>query len=76
MGVSETAGKVAISTLDALKSAPLAIALLLVNCVFLGFSAYILSEVSASARERDKVQNELIVRLVTDIRDCRTPSSK
>jgi hypothetical protein len=71
MGVTEEAGKVAISTVDAMKGAPLAIALLLVNVGFLAFAGYVLGEVAANASERNKQQMDLISRLVTDIRDCR-----
>jgi Tfp pilus assembly protein PilV len=73
MGATEAAGKVATSAIDAMKSTPLAIALLIVNVGFLGFAAYILGEVAANASERNKAQLELISRLVTDIRDCRQP---
>jgi hypothetical protein len=74
MGVVDATGKVASEAIGAMRSTPVAIALLLVNCAFLGFVAYILGEVSASSRERDKVQNELITSLVKDIRDCRAPA--
>jgi hypothetical protein len=67
----EASGKVAASAIDAMKSTPLAIALLVVNVGFLGFAAYVLGEVAANASERNKTQMELIVSLVKDIRDCR-----
>ena len=60
------------ATTHALKDNPLAIALLLVNVVFLGFATYLLGEVSANAKERNIQQSELITKLVTDIRDCRS----
>jgi hypothetical protein len=69
--ITEEVGKVAVSTLDAMKSTPLAIALLVVNVGFLGFAAYVLGEVAANASERNKAQLELITNLVRDIRDCR-----
>jgi Tfp pilus assembly protein PilV len=50
---------------------PLAIALLIVNIGFLGFAGFILGEVAANAAERNKTQMDLILKLVTDIRDCR-----
>jgi hypothetical protein len=71
MSPIETTGKVAASTIDAMKSTPLALALLVVNVGFLGFAAYVLGEVAANASERNKTQSELISKLVTDIRDCR-----
>jgi hypothetical protein len=69
--VTEQVGKVATSAVEAMKSTPLAIALLVVNVGFLSFAAYVLGEVAANASERNKSQLELISRLVTDIRDCR-----
>lgn len=71
MSPVETTGKVLGGAIDAMKSAPLAIALLIVNVGFLGFAAYLLGEVAANSRERNKSQTELIGKLVTDIRDCR-----
>jgi hypothetical protein len=71
MGIAEEAGKVAASTVDAMKAAPLAIALLFVNMGFLGFTAFILGEVASNAGERNKAQLQLINDLVHDIRDCR-----
>jgi hypothetical protein len=71
--VTEQIGQVAASTLEAMKSTPLAIALLVVNVGFLGFAAYVLGEVAANASERNKTQFDLIMKLVTDIRDCRQP---
>ena len=71
MGVTEEAGKVATTTVDAMRGSPLAIALLVVNTLFLGLIAYILGEVAGNEGERAKAQAELISRLVTDIRDCR-----
>ncbi len=69
--VVEQAGQVASSTIEAMKSTPLAIALLVVNMAFLGFAAYVLGEVAANASERNKSQLELITNLVRDLRDCR-----
>lgn len=74
MSIPEEVGKVAASTLDAMKSTPLAIALLMVNVGFLGFAAYVLGEVAANASERNKTQADLISNLVRDIRDCRQPA--
>jgi hypothetical protein len=71
MNAIEASGKIASNAIDAMKSTPLAIALLVVNVGFLGFAAYVLGEVAANASERNKTQTELITKLVTDIRDCR-----
>jgi hypothetical protein len=75
MSIPEEAGKVATSAIGAMSGSPLALALLLVNLVFLGVGAYILGEVAENARERNKNQNELIANLVRDIRDCRQPKA-
>jgi hypothetical protein len=69
--VTEEIGKAASHVVEAMKSTPLAIALLIVNVGFLGFAAYVLGEVAANASERNKTQMELISGLVKDIRDCR-----
>jgi hypothetical protein len=71
MSMPEQAGKVASGALDAMRSVPLAIALLIVNIGFLAFFAYVSSNVASNAQERNKTQMDLIGRLVTDIRDCR-----
>jgi hypothetical protein len=70
MGVTEEAGKVAVATVSAMGSTPLAIALLVVNVGFLGFCGYVLGEVAENARERNQTQLQLINNLVTDLRDC------
>lgn len=72
MGVTEEVGRVADTAVGAMKSVPLALALLLVNAGFLGFNGYVLSEVSTNARERNKDQMELIGRLVSDCRGSKT----
>jgi hypothetical protein len=73
--ITEGVTKIASDTVSAMKSVPLAIALLVVNVGFLGFAAYILGEVAENARERNKVQTDLISSLVRDIRDCRQPKT-
>lgn len=72
MGLSEEAGKVGTAAVGAMSSQPLAIALLIINIGFLGFAGYVLGEVAANASDRNKTQMELIMKLVTDIRDCRS----
>ena len=69
--VIEQTGKVASGIVEAMKSTPLAIALLVVNVGFLGIAAYVLGEVAVNAKERNQSQLELISRLISDIRDCR-----
>ena len=71
MSMPEQAAKVAGTAIDAMRSTPLAIALLVVNCGFLGFAGFVLGEVAANAAERNKAQLQLISDMVRDIRDCR-----
>lgn len=68
MGPVEDAGKVATAAFDALRATPLAIALLLVNALFLGVAIYVLGEVAANAKERNAAQLSLISKLVADCR--------
>lgn len=72
-GIVEEGAKVTTAAVEAMKSTPLAIALLVVNVGFLGFAGYILGEVAENARVRNQSQTGLIEKLVTDIRDCRQP---
>ena len=71
MNAIEETGKVATGVVNAMQSTPLAIALLVVNCLFMGLGAYVLGEVAINAKERNTAQLDLIKQLVTDIRDCR-----
>ena len=68
--------EVAKTTVESMKSTPLAIALLVVNVFFLGFAGYILNRVAENAQERNTSQIELITTLVKDIKElaanCRT----
>ena len=74
MGIAEQAGAVGSAAVGAMQSQPLAIALLIVNCAFLGFAGYVLGEVSENAKARNVTQMDLISKLVGDIRDCRQGS--
>jgi hypothetical protein len=76
MGVAEEAGKVGTAAIESMKSAPLAIALLLVNLGFIGFNGYILSAVASNASERNKTQMDLIAKLADDVRDCSRQGAK
>jgi hypothetical protein len=66
MGPTEAVSNVANSAIGAMRSTPLAIALLVVNVVFLGVATYVLGEVAENSRDRNKVQLELINTLVKD----------
>ena len=70
MGVSEEVGKVSEVAITAMKSVPLAIALLVVNVAFLAFAAYLLGQVAANAAERNVTQSKLIEKLITDLTNC------
>jgi hypothetical protein len=70
MGMAEEVGKAAVGTVEAMKTAPLALALLVVNGLFLGLMAYVLGQVATNAGERNRSQMELIARLADDLRDC------
>lgn len=71
--VGEGLSKVGGEAVEAMKSTPLAIALLAVNITFLGFAAFVLQQVGSNASIRDKAQSELIAALV---KDCRTNNPK
>lgn len=66
MGIAEEVGKVTSTTVEAMKGAPLAIALLVVNIGFLCFAGFVLGEVAQNARERNQTQMDLIGKLVHD----------
>lgn len=73
MGAIDEAGKVGVSAVEAMKSTPLAIALLLVNACFIGFVGYVLSIVGQNAAERNLSQTALIEKLVTECRQTSRP---
>jgi len=58
--------EVATSTIDAMKSTPLAVALLAVNLGFLGFTTYLVSEASKNARSREVSHNELVLAILKE----------
>jgi hypothetical protein len=66
MSVVEEGGKAANALIDAMKSTPMALALLVINAAFIAFFGWLLSEVAANARERNASQMELIQTLVKD----------
>ena len=58
--------EVATSTIEAMKSTPLAVALLAVNLGFLGFTTYLVSEASKNARSREVSHNELVLAILKE----------
>lgn len=73
MNALEEGGKAVTAVADAMKNAPLALALLIINAAFIGFVAYLLSEVSENARERNTAQIELINRV---LRECSSANNR
>lgn len=71
MNTVEGATKVATAAVSAMASTPLAVALLIVNVCFLATASYVLKEIATNSKERNKAQTELIVKLVSEITDCR-----
>jgi hypothetical protein len=70
MGAFEEGGKVATGVIESLKSQPLAIALLVINILFLGTVIYVLREVAATTRARELHTSELLADLA---RRCIVP---
>jgi len=65
--------QVATGTYDTMKSAPLAVVILVLNGGFLWFGAYILGELASNNVARDKAQFELIEKLINTTLECRAP---
>ena len=76
MGAIEESGKVAVSVVDSLKAQPLAIALILINVMFLAMLVWIIHEVrdgrDLDRRERSEMQAQ-ITKLALE---CRQQSEK
>jgi len=71
--VIDSSKQIATDTISALKSTPLAIALLAVNIGFLAFSGFVLARVSENSAERNKAQMDLIATLA---KECYPAPSK
>jgi hypothetical protein len=65
--------RVATETASAVRSAPLAFVILILNAGFLWFGAYILGELASNNVQRDKAQFELIEKLINTTLECRAP---
>jgi len=76
MTIPQEVGKVVTTSVEAMRSVPLAIALLLVNIAFLAVAAYTLGAVASNAAERNKTQTELIAKLVDQIATCSSGKTK
>lgn len=68
MSMPEQAGKVATSTVDALKSQPLALALVIVNLTFLGGGMYtahdLFGRLDATSLRKDTLVSEMMERCI------------
>ncbi len=67
MGALEEGGKVATATVETLKSQPLALALVIVNVLFLGGGLYSLHDLAQVMRDREVRKDQLMQELA---RDC------
>ena len=68
MGAMEEGGKVATSTVEALKSQPLALALIIVNVLFLAFMMFIIHSLKETTERKDALLSELA-------RNCVVPTA-
>lgn len=71
MGIVEESGKAVSGVTESLKGTPVVLSLMILVFGTLVFAAYLIGLGVGSARDRDKMQWDLIQKLVTDIRDCR-----
>lgn len=74
MGAIEEGGKAIGVIADSMKSAPLALALLLVNAAFIAFFGYLTHVVGVNARDRDRETAGLIKALAADCRAAGRPA--
>ena len=68
---NNSATKVAGSVVEALKTQPLVLALLVLNIVFLIFIVWVLREVSSANRARDTQRDKMLSELQESLRICR-----
>ena len=66
MGALEEGGKVASATIESLKSQPLALALIVVNVLFLLGGLYALHDLAQAMRERETRKDQLLAELAKD----------
>jgi hypothetical protein len=66
MGTTEEVGKVATATVESLKSSPLALALIIINVLFLIGGGYILHDVGENLRGQQLRKDELLAQLAKD----------
>lgn len=66
MGASQEIGKIATGIIENLKSQPLALALVVVNVLFLATALLILRDVATNARVRDESEARLLAQVLSD----------
>lgn len=66
MGALEEGGKAIGVVAESMKSAPLALALLIVNTAFIAFSTYMMHEVAETVQRRNEQQTQLIKSIVDE----------
>jgi hypothetical protein len=59
MGALEEGGKVATATVESLKSQPLALALIVINVLFIGFVSFVLHSLKDQAERKDALLGDL-----------------
>lgn len=73
MGTAEEAGKVATATVESLKSQPLALALVLINVLYLAGGLWSLHNVADAFRTREMARDQLVASLALK---CEVPSKE
>jgi len=71
MGAIEEGGKVATSVVDSMKAQPLALAVIVVNVLFLAFLVYISHEIAATNRIEREQRTEMFEELRKTCVACR-----
>jgi hypothetical protein len=67
MGLLEHSAKALHSLADAMKAQPIALALIVINLLFLGTAVLVLRDVALNAREREISDSKLLSQI---LRDC------
>jgi hypothetical protein len=66
MGALEEGGKVATATVESLKSQPLALALIVINLMFLAGGIWIMHDIADSVRAQQLRKDQLLAELAKD----------
>jgi len=66
MGTSEEIGKVAGATVEAMKTQPLALALVVINVLFLVGGIYVLRDIAENLKGQQLRKDELLAQLAKD----------